>query len=143
MVSFIPVKFKKLHLNAIEFTYTRTDDACMDMYLLEDLYIPPLKTIKANTGIAIELPRGYEGIVRPRSSTSLRGLLVHLGTIDEEYRGDIGIIISNLNNHGITLTRGCRISQFTIKKVHRIQLIEQNELSETYRNNLGFGSSGV
>ena len=139
----VMVKFKKLHPDAITFSYTRDNDACMDMFALIDEHIIPGDTKIIPTGIAVEIPKGYEGIVRGRSGFASRGFLIHTGTIDEEYRGDIGIIITNLSNVSLRINKGTRLSQFTIKPVYKIKLIEQLELSNTNRGSNGYGSSGI
>ena len=85
----IRVKFKKLIDYAIPFKYTREGDACMDMYSVEDTTIEPNSTEVVSTGIALEIPIGFEGIVRGRSGLASKGIHVHIGTIESSYRGDI------------------------------------------------------
>ena len=139
----IKVKFKKLDTNAIPFSYSREGDACMDMYSLADDIIYPRGTVIIPTGIAVEIPEGYEGIVRGRSGLSSKGIQAHLGTIDSAYRGDVGIIITNTSNTPFEVKAGMRLAQFTIKPVYKIQLIEVETLTNTERATSGFGSSGV
>jgi dUTP pyrophosphatase len=139
----INVKFKKLSPNAIPFSYSREQDACMDMYALEGTTILAGTTKIISTGIAVEIPQGYEGLVRGRSGLASKGITAHLGTIDETYRGDIGIIITNNNALPFVVEVGMRLAQFTIKPVYRIQLEEVNELSNTIRGDNGYGSSGI
>lgn len=139
----LKVKYKKLDSNAIPFSYTRKKDACMDMFSLHDVIIPAHATCIVPTGIAVELPDGYEGIVRGRSGLASKGIHVHIGTIDETYRGDIGVIITNLKNCDFTITSGMRIAQFTVKPVFHVELDEHEELSETIRGANGYGSSGL
>ena len=139
----VQVKFKKLNPNAIPFKYIRTNDACMDIYCLDKFRLIPLETKIVSTGIALEIPEGYEGIVRGRSGLSAEGLLVHTGTIESEYRGDIGVIITNTSNKVQLIQAGSRIAQFTIKPVVQIDLIETIELTPTERGTAGYGSSGL
>lgn len=139
----IKVKFKELDTNAIPFSYSREGDACMDMYSLADDIIYPRGTVIIPTGIAVEIPEGYEGIVRGRSGLASKGIQAHLGTIDSAYRGDVGIIITNTSNTPFEVKAGMRLAQFTIKPVYKIQLIEVETLTNTERATLGFGSSGV
>lgn len=139
----IKVKFKKLDTNAIPFSYSREGDACMDMYSLADDIIYPRGTVIIPTGIAVEIPEGYEGIVRGRSGLTSKGIQAHLGTIDSAYRGDVGIIITNTSNTPFEVKAGMRLAQFTIKPVYKIQLIEVETLTNTERATAGFGSSGV
>ena len=139
----INVKFKKLNPNAIPFSYSREQDACMDMYALEGTIIPAGTTKIIPTGIAVEIPQGYEGLVRGRSGLASKGITAHLGTIDETYRGDVGMIIANHTNADFKVEAGMRLAQFTVKPVYHIQLEEVEELSDTSRGSNGYGSSGV
>lgn len=139
----INVKFKKLNPNAIPFSYSREQDACMDMYALEGTTIPAGTTKIIPTGIAVEIPQGYEGLVRGRSGLASKGITAHLGTIDETYRGDVGMIIANHTNADFKVEAGMRLAQFTVKPVYHIQLEEVEELSDTFRGSNGYGSSGV
>lgn len=139
----INVKFKKLNPNAIPFSYSREQDACMDMYALEGTTIPAGTTKIIPTGIAVEIPQGYEGLVRGRSGLASKGITAHLGTIDETYRGDVGMIIANHTNADFKVEAGMRLAQFTVKPVYHIQLEEVEELSDTSRGSNGYGSSGV
>ena len=137
------VKFIKLLEDAIPFKYSRETDACMDIHAAEDAYIWPNNTAKVLSGIAVQLPIGFEGIVRGRSGLALKGIHAHTGTIDEEYRGDISVVLSNTTKNLYSIKKGMRIAQFTIKPVHRIELEEVQELSNTERGSNGFGSSGT
>ena len=139
----ISVKFKKLDSTAIPFSYSDTWDACMDMYSLKDIYMLAGQTYIIPTGIAVEIPSGYEGVVRGRSGLSSKGLIVSLGTMDETYRGDVGIIMTNSSNGNHYFRKGDRLAQFTIKPVSYIRLQETYELTDTERNDNGFGSSGI
>ncbi|BBO18019.1 deoxyuridine 5'-triphosphate nucleotidohydrolase [Candidatus Brocadia pituitae] len=97
------------------------------------------------TGIHIEVPRGYEAQVRPRSGLALKhGLtLVNTpGTIDSDYRGEIGIILCNLGKEKFTVERGMRIAQLVIQPVTRAELVEVERLEESPRGTGGFGHTG-
>ena len=157
------VKFKKLDPEAKEFTYSREGDACMDMYSLEEVTLYENKPTLIRTGIAVEIPEGYEGIVRGRSGYALKNdLFVHIGTIDSNYRGDVGVIaicfkgiikdcikdnydniIAFCKNKYIIIPKHSRIAQFSIHPVTHISLIQDNELSNTNRGDQGYGSSGA
>jgi dUTP pyrophosphatase len=96
------------------------------------------------TGIALELPSGYEAQVRPRSGMALRDGVTVLnapGTIDADYRGEIGVILINLGARPYTVSRGARIAQLIVSPVARIDLIEDGKLSGTSRGDRGFGST--
>ena len=136
------VKFKKLTETAIPFKYSRENDACMDMYADMEATLYPHETAIVKTGIAVEIPHGFEGIVRGRSGLATRGLSVHLGTIDETYRGDVGVIVTNNSMQIAYIHKGNRIAQFTVKPVYPIKLVEADKLTDTERGEQGYGSSG-
>lgn len=136
------VKFKKLTDTAVPFKYSREGDACMDMYANMDVSVYPRKTVIVKTGIAVEIPEGFEGIVRGRSGLAAQGISVHTGTIDETYRGDVGVIVTNSSMQIFGIHKGDRIAQFTVKPVCRVHLTEVEELSKTERGEQGYGSSG-
>jgi len=97
------------------------------------------------TGVHIELPLGYEAQVRPRSGLALKHGLTIVntpGTIDSDYRGEIGIILCNLGKERFTVERGMRIAQLVIQPVFRAELIEVECLEETRRGTGGFGHTG-
>ena len=138
----VDVKFKKLTDTAIPFKYSREGDACMDMYADSDAIIYPHETVIIKTGIAVEIPKGFEGVVRGRSGLASQGISVHIGTIDETYRGDVGVIVTNNSMQVFGIHKGNRIAQFTVKPVYPVHLTEVEELSETERGEQGYGSSG-
>ena len=137
------VGFKKLSDTAIPFQYSRDGDACMDMYADKDVFIPVGCAAIIPTNIAVEIPSGYEGIVRGRSGLSAQGIMVHIGTIDETYRGSVGVIVSNHSSDAFKISKGNRIAQFTVKPVLKVVLKEVEELSSTKRGIRGYGSSGI
>lgn len=107
------------------------------------LIIEPFKTAKILTGIHIEIPCDYEGQVRPRSGLSLTGLIISFGTIDSDYRGEIGVICTNLTGSPYMVCNGERIAQLVIAPVEKnIRWLQVNELEETTRGCGGFGHTG-
>lgn len=97
------------------------------------------------TGLYIELPEGYEAQMRPRSGLALNeglGLLNSPGTIDADYRGEIGVILVNLSNEPVMIKDGDRICQMVINKVEQAEWIEVDTLDETERGAGGFGHTG-
>ncbi len=97
------------------------------------------------TNLMVEIPIGYEIQVRPRSGLALKqgiGLLNSPGTIDSDYRGEIGIIMSNFSKENFVVKRGNRIAQFVLSKVYQAELEETSELAESIRGNGGFGHTG-
>ena len=108
--------------------------------------LPPRARLAVPTGFAIALPTGYEAQIRPRSGLALKqGITVANapGTIDSDYRGEIVVILINLGDTDVTITRGMRIAQMVIAPVTHMQPYEQKQLDETQRGTGGFGSTGV
>lgn len=128
--------------------YETIASAGMDLRasISESIVLKPLERALIKTGLFIELPLGYEAQVRPRSGLALKkgiSVLNSPGTIDADYRGEIGVILINLSNEDFVIENGERIAQMVIAKHEQAQLIEVNELSETTRGAGGFGSTGV
>ncbi|NVJ01450.1 dUTP diphosphatase [Myxococcus sp. AM009] len=105
----------------------------------------PLERLAVPTGLALALPAGYEGQVRPRSGLALRHgvtLLNAPGTVDADYRGEVQVILVNLSNEPFTLRRGDRVAQLVVAAVPPVALQEVEVLEETSRGGNGFGSTG-
>ncbi len=112
----------------------------------EAVTLQPLERAIIKTGLFIELPVAYEAQVRPRSGLAAKKGITVLnapGTVDADYRGEIGVILVNLSNEPFTIENGERIAQLVIAKHERAEWIEVEELSETSRGEGGFGSTGV
>lgn len=112
----------------------------------ESLTLKPLERGVIKTGLFIELPTGYEAQVRPRSGLAAKKGITVLnspGTIDADYRGEIGVILANLSNDSFVVEDGERVAQLVIAKHERAQWIEVQELNETSRGAGGFGSTGT
>ena len=108
--------------------------------------LKPLERAIVKTGLFIELPIGYEAQVRPRSGLAAKKGVTVLnspGTVDADYRGEIGVILVNLSNEIFVVENGERIAQLIIAKHERATWIEVQELTETSRGEGGFGSTGV
>ncbi|WP_405247628.1 MULTISPECIES: dUTP diphosphatase [unclassified Cellulophaga] len=128
--------------------YETGASAGMDLraFIPEAITIAPLERIIVKTGLFIELPVGYEAQVRPRSGLAAKKGVTVLnapGTIDADYRGEIGVILVNLSNEVFTVENGERIAQLVIAKHERATWTLAEELSETKRGEGGFGSTGV
>jgi dUTP pyrophosphatase len=108
--------------------------------------LPPLGRAIINTGLHLELPKGIEAQVRPRSGLAAKHGVTVLnapGTIDADYRGEIGVILVNLSNEAFTIQNGERIAQLVIAKHERAEWLETKDLSNTHRGSGGFGSTGL
>lgn len=128
--------------------YETIASAGMDLraHLAESISLKPLERAIVKTGLFIELPIGYEAQVRPRSGLAAKKGITVLnspGTIDADYRGEIGVILVNLSNEVFVVENGERIAQLIIAQHERAEWIEVQELSETSRGEGGFGSTGV
>jgi dUTP pyrophosphatase len=112
----------------------------------EPVSLKPLERTLVPTGLYIELPEGYEAQIRPRSGLTLKKGITVLntpGTIDSDYRGEIGIILINLSNEHVSITPGERICQMVIACVEKVELELTGRLDETERSSGGFGHTGT
>lgn len=168
----VRVGFKRLSDDAAMPTKAHPTDSGFDLVASKDVIIEPGETAIIPTGIAVELPPGYEATVRPRSGiTAKTKLRVQLGTIDQDYRGEIGVIVDNIkpnvdstwnrvtNTSGVyekleddleaelgayIIRKGDRIAQLVIQPLPVVEAYEvEGDLEETDRGEGGFGSSGV
>lgn len=112
----------------------------------EPVALPPGQRVLVPTGIHIAVPRGFEAQVRPRSGLALKKGVTVLntpGTIDSDYRAEVGVILINHGQEAFVIERGMRIAQMIIAPVARVEIVEVDELSETARQFGGFGSTGL
>jgi dUTP pyrophosphatase len=142
------VKVKRLRATSLPLpAYHSAGAAGMDLLadLEQALTLAPLERVSVQTGIAVEIPAGFEGQVRPRSGRALReGLtLVNTpGTIDSDYRGEIQVILINLGREPVRIEPGDRIAQLVIAPVARATLVEVDDLTVSHRGGGGFGHTG-
>ena len=127
--------------------YQTEDSAGMDLRaaLSESVELKPLERKLVPTGLSIELPKGYEAQVRPRSGLSFKHGVTVLnapGTIDADYRGEIGVILVNLSDKAFTVEPGERIAQLVVSKYEKIVWEDVGELHTSERGTGGFGSTG-
>ena len=127
--------------------YATPSSAGLDLraVLTSEITLEPLERKVVGTGIKIAIPEGYEAQVRPRSGLSAKHGITVLnspGTIDADYRGEIGIILINLSSESYTLNPGERIAQLVFSKVEQVNWIIESDLDETSRGQGGFGSTG-
>lgn len=165
------IKIKRLHPDAVIPKYAHAGDSGFDLVAVEDVIIEPGETALIPTGLAFEIPQGFELQIRPRSGiTAKTKLRVQLGTVDAGYRGEVSVIVDNtLTNPNMTINyalttdggtyrlfddyevegnsyvirKGDRIAQGVIAPVAKMEFEEVDELSDTERSNKGFGSTGV
>jgi len=141
----VNVEVKKLDENAIVPEYAHETDACFDLHALEATVLAPHKSMLVKTGLAYKIPVGYEIQVRPRSGHAFKSGVTVLntpGTIDSDYRGDLGVILINHSNNPFVIKQGARVAQGAIKPVYTADFTIVDELDDTERSDGGFGSTG-
>ena len=139
------IKYKKLEPQVKDITRAHNTDAGIDLYLLNDSEVIGSEIAMCQTGIAVEIPTGYVGLLIPRSSTYKLGveLANTIGVIDSSYRGELKLAMRNTNNSKYTkLSAGTKIAQLVIVQCLILQPELVDELSETERGEGGFGSTG-
>jgi dUTP pyrophosphatase len=142
----VDLKIKKLHVDAILPAYGTEGAAGFDLAIMDDVVIHHQETVLIRLGWACAVPPGYEMQVRPRSGLSLNTGLVlknSPGTIDCDYRGEVGIIAYNSDYKPLRFKRGDRLAQAVIAPVQACNIIKTDDLDETERGEGGFGSTGV
>ena len=140
------VKFRKIDPAAILPSYAHPGDAGMDVRSIEELVVEPGGRKLVRTGLVMMLPPGYEAQVRPRSGLALKNGVTVLntpGTIDEGYRGEVGVILANFGAEPFRVEKGAKIAQIVIAPCTRAEIVETAEVDETARGAGGFGSTGV
>lgn len=128
--------------------YETKDSAGIDLKAVcqEPVILKPMERCIVKTGLFMALPEGYEAQVRPRSGLAAKHGITVLnspGTIDADYRGEVGVILINLSEEEFQITNGMRIAQMVIAKFEQAHFVEVEELSETERGAGGFGSTGA
>lgn len=140
------VHVKRLIPEAMLPKYAHPGDAGLDLYAAADLVIPPTEARVVPTGIAVELPPGTVAEVRPRSGLAREWAVTVLnspGTIDEGYRGEVGVVLINHGRRMFCVKRGMRVGQLVIQRRLDVEIVEVDNLSETKRGEHGFGSTGT
>lgn len=142
------MKFKKLSNNIETPKYATEQSAGMDLRAVLDdpVTLRSLERKVVMTDLSIALPRGFEAQVRPRSGLAAKHGITVLntpGTIDADYRGNIGVILVNLSTEPFTINNEDRIAQLVVSKYERVEWVEVDDLDETSRGSGGFGSTGL
>jgi dUTP pyrophosphatase len=138
------IRIKKLHPDAIlpAYAHGALEDAGLDLRAVERIVLQPGVSSGVATGLAIELPSGYEAQIRPRSGIALKhSITVNFGTIDPGYRGEIRVVMFNLSHADYIIEKGDRIAQMIVARYEAIEW-EEGELGDSVRGAGGFGSSG-
>jgi dUTP pyrophosphatase len=138
------VKFKKLTKHASTPTYSKEGDAGLDLVAVDTYHDRDYSFVEYGTGLAVEIPEGYVGLLFPRSSISKTdfSLANSVGIIDSNYRGEVKMRFRTSPYNGMEYDIGDRIGQLVIMPYPKIDLVEVTELSDSNRGAGGFGSSG-
>ena len=141
------IKIKKLHAKAMLPDYQTSQAAAMDVHACLDapMTLQPLARAMVPTGLAFEIPEGYEMQVRARSGLSIKhglALVNGVGTIDADYRGELNILVINLGQDPFVIEPDMRIAQLLVTKFEKVSWQLAEDLSETDRGASGFGSTG-
>lgn len=144
----VKLKIQKISANAKTPQYQTQGASGLDLCACidEDIQLEPFERKLIPTGLKIELPKGFEAQIRPRSGLSIKhgiSLINCIGTIDEDYRGEICVAVVNLSNEVYIINPQERIAQMVICPVTKVKIMLSNELSETERGCGGFGSTGA
>jgi len=156
-LAYSPVVIRPMPHDSIEISFARLDpelpvpvsayigDAAVDLHCRVDIVLSPGERTAVPTGLAVALPKGYAGIVIPRSGHAIKkgvGLVNSPGLIDSGYRGEIKVILINHGEKSVRFQKGERIAQLAIVPVPAVEWVEVESLDETERGPSGFGSSG-
>ena len=158
------IKVKKLNPDAKVPVFAHATDSGADLFTVEPLKLKPGQKGIAKTGIAIALPEGFGATIRNKSGNTVKGVLVdilesnfegvyniyadrvdiivHLGTIDNAYRGEVGIMVQNNSKHLVEIPKGTKLAQLVLEKIYQEEFVVVEELDETDRGEGGFGSTG-
>lgn len=129
-------------------SYSTNNSAGLDLraHIKEEIILNPMSRVLIKTGLFIQLPEGYEAQIRPRSGLAYKNGITVLntpGTIDADYRGEVGVLLINLSNDSFKIKNGDRIAQMVIAKYEQAQWISVEQLDTTQRGDGGFGSTGI
>ena len=123
--------------------YAHAGDAGADITASEKIAIPPRERTLVSTGVRLEIPEGYVGLIWPRSGLAVKkGIDCGAGVIDSHYRGEVKVLLFNHSDNEFQIEPGDRIAQILIQKVERVEFHLVEQLNETARSDAGFGSTG-
>ena len=138
------VKIKKINKDAKLPEYAHGNDAGMDLFSAEDFILKPGELRACPTGIAMAILNGYVGLIWDKSGIALNGGIKTMGgVIDNNYRGEIGVILKNLSEKSYQVKRGDKVAQMLIQKIESPEMEEVENLDNTDRGQGAFGSTGI
>lgn len=141
----IKVLFKKTHKDAKIPEYAHIGDSGADLYSVEGFELKPGDIQLVGTGISIEIDKGIEAQIRPKSGLASKGLSIvnSPGTVDSSFRGEIKVILINVGKNKLKFKKGNKIAQIVFCPIYRGHFIEVNDLNDSSRDGGGFGSTGI
>lgn len=138
----LQIQIKKIASTATLPTQAYQEAAGIDLYANESRRVPGNGKAVIKTGLALAIPNGYYGHIKPRSGiATTTPLLIDAGVIDSDYRGEIGIVVSNISEMPFDVDSGMKLAQMTFEKKYTVEFKEVTDLPESERNTRGFGSS--
>ena len=147
------IKVKKVHHNAVIPKFAHSTDTGFDLFTVENTSVHPNQKAIVRTGLIFEMPYGWGVQIRNKSGITMNGvpnllngkddIVVYIGTIDQAYRGEIGIMVKNVSNRTIVIPAGTKLAQGVLEKVYQCTFEEVSDVSETDRGQGGFGSTGT
>jgi len=138
----VELKVKRIHESAKLPSYGHKGDAGLDLYSSINCVLPRGEIKAIATGIQVEIPAGYVGLVWDKSGISLNGVHRLAGVIDAGYRGEVKVVMANLGDKDFSVEIGMKIAQLLIQPVVEVNVVNADELEETSRGKNGFGSTG-
>jgi dUTP pyrophosphatase len=138
------ILIKKINPEAKIPAFAIAGDAGIDLYSAEDKIIEPGERYACSTGIAMQIPRGYAGLVWDKSGIAAKfGLKTMAGVIDSGYRGELKIVLINLGKEEYKISKGDKIAQMLIQEINNPEIVEVSDLDDSQRGEGGFGSTGI
>lgn len=148
------IKVKKLHKDAIVPRYAHDTDTGFDLFTVEKTVVQPKEKVIVKTGLAFGIPQGWGVAIRNKSGITMKGVpngginkrsdsTVYLGTIDNSYRGEIGIMLKNETDEVVVIPKHTKLAQGILERVYQCKFTEVEELDETERGTGGYGSTGI
>lgn len=136
------LKVRRIQKKAKLPRYSHKEDAGLDLFSAVDCALKAGEIRAVPTGIQMAIPQGFVGLIWDKSGLSLEGVHRLAGVVDSGYRGEVKVVMANLQNKPFVIEKGMKIAQILIQPVEEVEVIETEELEETTRGEKGFGSSG-
>ncbi len=136
------IKAKKMNPDAKLPCYGHKDDAGMDLFSSSEYVLQKGEVYAVPTGIKMEIPKGYVGLIWDKSGVSLKGAHRLAGVVDAGYRGEIKVVMVNLGQDPFVIEKGMKIAQLLIQTIEDVEVVEVEDLEDSSRGEGGFGSTG-